>query len=62
MKSKTGAKANAAAAKATKARAPVVKRVSRSMRKLLAKNERKAKNRKARLATLAAPTETQEAA
>lgn len=43
MISKTGAKANAAAAKATKARAPALKKVNRSMRKLLAKNERKAR-------------------
>lgn len=50
MKSKTGAKATAALAKATKARAPVVKKMSRSMRKLLAKNERKRKNRVARIA------------
>lgn len=54
--SKTGAKANAAAAKAGKARAPAPKRVDRSMRKLLAKNERKRKNREARLAQAAART------
>lgn len=68
MKSKTGAKANAAAAKAAKARAPVKKAVSRSMRKLLAKNDRKRKNREARLAKVnpvvevAEPTPVQEAA
>ena len=48
--SKTGAKATAAAALAKKSRAPVVKKVSRSMRKLLAKNARKAKNRAERQA------------
>ena len=50
--SKTGAKATAAAALAKKSRAPVVKKVSRSMRKLLAKNARKAKNRAERQAKL----------
>lgn len=48
--SKTGAKASAAAAKAAKARAPAPKRIDRGMRKLLAKNERKRKNREARKA------------
>ncbi len=39
-KSKTGAKANAAASKVAKAHKPVVRTVSKSMRKLLAKNDR----------------------
>lgn len=63
--SKTGAKANAAAAKAATSRVAAPKKVSKSMRKLLTKNDRKRKNREARLAKLAAPTlqtETQEAA
>jgi len=54
--SKTGARANAASALAVKARAPVKKVISRSMRKLLAKNARKAKNRAERLAKLTATT------
>lgn len=54
MASKTGAKATAASVKAAKAHAPVVKKLSRSMRKLLAKNDRKRKNREAWQAKAAA--------
>ncbi len=62
--SKTGNKANAAVAKAATSRVAAPKKVSRSMRKLLTKNARKAKNREARMATATPPTliETQEAA
>lgn len=44
-KSKTGAKATAAAAAAKKAHGPVAKAVDRNRRKLLEKNSRKAKAR-----------------
>lgn len=54
MKSKTGAKAVAAAAKVTKALVAVPKKQDRSMRKLLAKNARKRNNREARQAKAAA--------